>query len=148
MRHIGPSLLAAGLLISWAGAAPPAILTIEGGDVSLLVSSATAGQELAPVVDQSSSALKYRKLSAEPTMKVTVATDLASPLFTLKAEAVNVGDGNPTAEIVLGTTAQDLITNISTQTFVTSCLRYTSVALVSDGVGTDTHTVTYTIVAE
>jgi len=148
MRHMGPSLLAAGLLMSSTGAAPAAVLTVEGGDVSLLVSSATAGQELVPVVDQSSSGLKYRRLSADPTVKVTAATDLASPLFTLKVEAVEVGDGNPTTEITLGTTAQDLITNITTVTFVTSCLRYTSVALLSDGVGTDAHTVTYTIVAE
>lgn len=148
MRHVGPLFLAVGLLLVWIDVAPPAVLSVEGGDVTLSISSATAGQDPNPAVDQISSSLNYKSGPVDPTLKITVATDLGSPLFVLRVEAINVGDGSATGEIVLGTTAQDLITGVTSTSLVGCDLKYTSVALASDGVGTDAHTVTYTMVAQ
>ena len=148
MRRVGRLFLAVLVLLTWTGVAPAADLTVEGGDVSLSVSSATAGQDPDPDVDETTSDLKYKKDAVDPTMKVTVATNLGSPLFTMKIEAINVGDGNPTGELIVGTAAQDLITSITSEIFAFCDLRYTSIALASDGTGTDNHTVTYTIIAQ
>ena len=148
MRHVGPLFLAVGLLLIWTGVAPPASLKVQGGDVTLSISSATAGQDPDPVVDQITSNLRYSKGIADPTLKITVATDLGSPVLVLKVEAINVGDGSATGEIVLGTTAQDLVTGVTAESFAYCDLKYSSVALASDGVVTDAHTVTYTMVAQ
>jgi hypothetical protein len=148
MRHLRLLLLLAVLLMVGTGAAPSAELTVEGGDVGLAVTSATAGQDPDPDVDQTTSDLKYRKETADPTQKITVETNLGSSLFTLKVEALSAGDGTPAGERTLGTTAQDFITSITSETFVYCDLRYTSVALASDGTGTDNHTVTYTMIAQ
>ena len=147
MRHHRLLLFAVPLL-AWAGVAPSADITVEGGGVSLAVTSATAGQDPDPDVDQTTADLQYKKDAVDPTQKITAETDLGSPLFTLKVEALNAGDGTPAGELVLSTTAQDFVTSITSETFVFCDLKYTSVALASDGTGTDNHTVTYTMIAQ
>ncbi len=147
MRHVCLLFVFVIAQLVWAGVAPSATLTVRGGNVVLSFVSAMAGQEPDPLVNQVAAALKYRKGRADPPQKITVETNIGSPLFTLKVEAVNVRNGISTGELTLATTAQDLIANIS-QNGSRSCdLRYTLVALVSDGTGTDVHTVTYTMIA-
>lgn len=147
MRHVCLLFVFVVAQLVWAGVAPSATLTVRGGNVILTLVSATAGQEPDPLVNQVAGALKYRKGQADPPQKITVETNVGSPLFTLKVEAVNVRVGISTGELTLATTAQDLITNISRSGGKSCDLRYTLVALVSDGTGTDVHTVTYTMMA-
>ncbi len=148
MRHVYLLSLIAVTQLMWAGVAPSADIVVEGGNVSLTVTSATAGQDPDPAVDQTTANLSYRKGTGFPMQKITAETDRGSPLFTLKVEAVNVGSGNATGELTLVTTAQDLITDISTVPYKTADLKYTLVALASDGTGTEVHTVTYTTLAQ
>ena len=134
--------------IVWAGVAPSATLAVRGGNVSLLLTTATAGQEPDPAVALVANALKYRKGNFDPPQKITAQTDLGTPRFDLKVEAVGVRSGISTGEVPLATTAQDLITNITRRGARSCDLRYTLEAQVSDGTGMDVHTVTYTIMAE
>lgn len=147
MRHVCLLFVFVIAQLVWAGVAPSATLTVRGRNVILRPVSATAGQDPDPLVNQVTAALKYRKGRADPPQKITVETNVGSPLFTLKIEAVNVRSGIPAGELTLVTTAQDLITNISRNGSKACDLRYTLVALASDGTGTDVHTVTYTMIA-
>ncbi len=148
MRRVGVLIIAVGSILSWTGVAPAGELLIEGGDVSLTVSSATAGQDPDPAVDETTSNLKYSKGGTDPTMKITVVGSAGVHPFTLKVEAINAGAGSPTGEVIVGTTAQDLVTNITTLVFRYCDLRYTLAPLASDGTGADTYTTTYSITAQ
>ena len=134
--------------IVWAGVAPSATLSVRGGNVTLLLATATAGQEPDPAVYVAANALKYRKGNFDPPQKITAETDLGTPLFDLKVEAIGLRSGISTGELTLATTAQDLITNITRKGARSCDLRYTLEAQVSDGTGMDVHTVTYTITAD
>lgn len=148
MRHVVLVLVVTGHLLAMADVALPGSISVLGGDVSLVVSSATAGQDPDPAIDSTTSDLRYRISPSDPTMKITVETNLGSPSFTLKAEAINAAGGTPAGEMVLSTTAQDFLTDVTLTSNRTCDLKYTSVALASDGTGSDAHTVTYTIVAQ
>ena len=80
--------------------------------------------------------------------KVTVNTNLVSPLFALKLLALNpTSPGTAAPEVTLSTTPTDFLLNIGRSTGTCS-LRYTGVALASQGTGTDTHTITFTVAAQ
>jgi hypothetical protein len=65
----------------------------------------------------------------------------------LKIVAVNPTAGNAAAEVTLTTTASDFLTNIGRSSG--SCgLLYTAIALASQGTGTDSHTITFTVQAQ
>lgn len=145
MRHVCLLFVLVVAQLVWVGVAPSATLTVRGGNVILPLVSATAGQEPDPLVTQVVRALKYRKGRADLPQKITVETNVGNPIFTLKVEAVGVRNGISTGELTLAPIAQDLITNISRNGSRSCDLKYTLVALVSDGTGTDVHTVTYTI---
>lgn len=138
-------MVVAVLLAVSAGWCQGASIKVQGGDVVLTIVSAVAGLEPAPVVDGTAAQLKYKKLSTDPAQKITVSTDLASPSFVLTIEAVNACDGDSTGEVTLDATAQDLLTNVCATDWAFCDLRFTATAAASDGVGTDSHTVTYTI---
>lgn len=117
-------------------------VAVEGGDITLVINSATAGQDPDQTVDNTSCDLKWT--TNEASKKITVQSSLGSPTFTLKVVAQNVAGGMAAAEVTLGTTASDFVTSVSTTTG--SCdLQYTASATASAGTGSDVHTVTYTI---
>ncbi|MBD3334864.1 MAG: hypothetical protein GF355_05060 [Candidatus Eisenbacteria bacterium] len=117
---------------------------ITGGNITLTIDSATPGSDPDDATDATTCDLDWT--TNESSQKITVATDLASPNFTLSVEAINVTGGTSAGAVTLSTTAQDFVTGISTTTG--SCdLSYTASANASDGTGTDVHTVTYTITA-
>ena len=81
--------------------------------------------------------------------KITVESDLASPRFALSVEARNLSGGGAAGPAVIldaGLGAQDLVSDISTES--AGCdLQYVASADVTDGIGAETHTVTYTLTA-
>ncbi|MEK9139256.1 MAG: hypothetical protein AAB393_19220 [Bacteroidota bacterium] len=114
---------------------PSVSLTITGA-------GAVAGQDaLGTVVDQTSNLL-WGVNSAN--RKITVNSNLAAPQFTLKVVALSPTVGTAMPEVTLSTTASDFLLNIGRSTG--SCtLRYTGAALASQGTGTDSHTITFTV---
>lgn len=139
------------LLLFFFGGAWGADISVLGGNVNMTISSATAGQQPDPVTNEACQ-LQWSTLVADPTQKITVQTNLASPSFTLAAQALNVsaGDGTAAGEVILSTTAQDFVVSIPPNVPAgdpgTCTLRYTASATAAAGTGTDTHTITYTIV--
>jgi hypothetical protein len=79
--------------------------------------------------------------------KVTVASNNPSPRFLLKMQALNIsgGSGVPASEAVLNdNTTKDLVGGIS-KSFGKCKIHLAASAKVSDGVGSETYTITYTI---
>ncbi|MBU1948725.1 MAG: hypothetical protein KJ927_08445 [Candidatus Eisenbacteria bacterium] len=120
-------------------------VAIVGGNVTLTIDSATAGSQPDDATDATTSDLNWT--TNEASKKITVATDLADPDFTLKVVAANVAGGTAAAQVTLSTIAADFVTGIST-TVGTCDLSYTASATAAQGTGSDVHTVTYTITAE
>lgn len=119
-------------------------LAISGGNLTLTINSATAGSELDDATDSTTCDLAWTTNQA--TRKITVATDLGSPDFTLKVVAQNVSGGTAASEVTLSTTAADFVTAVS-QTTGSCDLAYTASATAAQGTGSDVHTVTYTVTA-
>jgi rhamnose utilization protein RhaD (predicted bifunctional aldolase and dehydrogenase) len=116
---------------------------ITGGNLTLTINTATAGQEPDDAVDNTSCDLDWT--TNEDTKKITVETDLAAPTFTLKVLAQNVtGVGAAAAEVTLSTTPTNFVTGVAETTG--GCdLQYTASATAAQGTGSDVHTVTYTL---
>ncbi len=122
------------------------VLQLSSGIINLAISgsNAIAGQDQMTVTDQSST-LSWGTNSS--LRKVTVNSNVAAPKFTLKVVAVNPTSGNATSEVTLTTSAADFILNIA-RSSGTCGLLYTGIALASQGTGTDSHTITYTVAAQ
>lgn len=122
------------------------LLAVDLGSVNLTVDGSTAlpGQDEMIVVDQSSLLLWGTNASAQ---KITVGTSLAAPLFTLQVVALSPSAGTPAPEQVLATVAADFLRDIGLSSG-SAQIRYTGVALASQGAGTDTHVITFTVVAQ
>jgi hypothetical protein len=96
--------------------------------------------------------LQWSTLVSDPTQKITVRTNMATPGFSLIVRAVNVsvGDGASAGDVSLSTTETDFIVDIPSGVPPgdpgTCTVRYTASSTASDGTGTDIHTVTFTIV--
>ncbi len=117
-------------------------LAITGASVTLTCNTATAGQEPDDAVDNLTADLDWT--TNEASKKVTVATNLGSPTFTLKVVAQNVTGGTAESEITLSTTATNFVTGVAMTTG--GCdLQYTASATAAQGTGSDVHTVTYTL---
>jgi hypothetical protein len=115
---------------------------ISGGNLTLTINTATAGQEPDDAVDNTMCDLAWT--TNEASKKITVETDLAAPNFTLKVVAQNVTGGTAASEVTLSTTADDFVTGVATTTG--GCdLQYTASATAAQGTGSDVHTVTYTL---
>jgi molybdopterin-binding protein len=115
---------------------------ISGGNLTLTINTATAGQEPDDAVDNTTCDLAWT--TNESSKKITVETDLASQNFTLKVVAQNVTGGTAASEVTLSTTAGDFVTGVATTTG--GCdLQYTASATAAQGTGSDVHTVTYTL---
>ncbi len=118
-------------------------LQISAGIVNLNISgsNAIAGQNQMMTTDQTSTLLWGTNSSLK---KITVNTSLASPLFTLQLVALNPTVGTASSQVTLSTTANDLLLNVGRSSG--SCgLMYTAIALASQGTGTDSHTITFTV---
>jgi hypothetical protein len=79
--------------------------------------------------------------------KVTVASNNPSPRFLVKMRALDItgGSGTAAADAILNdNTTKDLITGIS-KSFGKSKVHMAASARVSDGIGTESYTITYTI---
>jgi hypothetical protein len=125
---------------------PVTMIQLSSGSVNLNISAANAiaGQDLMSLVDANTQLLWGVNSSAK---KITAASSLASPRFTLKVFALNPSKGTSAAEFVLNSAAHDLLLNIGRSSG--SCvLRYTAQALASQGVGSDLHVVTFTVVTQ
>ncbi len=146
---LGLALLVAAVMLF--GDASGADISVLNGDVNLTISSAIAGQEPSPAMNETGQ-LQWSTLLLDPTKKITAQTSLGSPKFTLTARAVNIsgGDGTAVGEILVVTSASDFVVDIPAGISVgdpgTCTVRYTASAAASDGNGTDLHTITYTII--
>ncbi len=79
--------------------------------------------------------------------KITVATNNVSPRFLVKIQALDItgSSGVASPEITLkDNTTRDLVMGVS-RSWGKCKLRFVASAKVSDGIGTDTHLITYTI---
>lgn len=128
-------------------------LRMVGGNITLTVTTGTAGGTLNPVIDASSS-IRYKE-AAVPT-KITVQTVCPGQKFnlTVVATAIGVGTAAPAVPLMNGMLPTDLVTNIgagSKKTF-TLTLQYTASATFAQGnsseLGNDNHTITYSLVAQ
>ena len=122
------------------------IVQVIGSIVNLSVSgsNAIAGQDQMTTTDQTSTLAWGINSSLK---KITVKTSLAAPKFTLQLVAVNPTVGTAASQVTLSTTANDLLLNIGRSSGTCSLL-YTAVALASQGTGTDSHTITFTVVTQ
>ena len=118
-------------------------IAIAGGNVSLVIENATAGQDPIPVSDSHTS-LAYT-INSNAAKKITAQLDQAFPAgVTLQ---VAVTDPNATGIQTLGTTAVPVVTGLSKIANPSAALTYTASATAGAGELNETHTVTYTIVA-
>jgi hypothetical protein len=141
-------LVVVGLVVVAVSAANSQAITILGGAQTLNVTTAVAGADPTPVIN-TSSRLRYR--AQAKVCRITVQTSCPSQKFTLTVLATGVvrGVAAPAVTLQNGVAATNFITSIPTgwSGTTTITLRYTASPLFSQGTGTDTHTVTYTILA-
>jgi len=118
-------------------------LSVSTGTVDLTISdvNAVAGEDMMTVTDQNSRLLWGTNSSGR---KITASTSLAAPLFQLALVAVSPTAGTAAPEMILSTVPRDLLLNIG-RTSGSCFLRYTGTAFASQGVGTDAHSITFTV---
>jgi hypothetical protein len=126
---------------------------VQGGNVTLTVATGLPdGQPVA--VTNTIASLRYRTQTV--VTKITVQTSCPAQKFTLKVLATSATGGTAQPEVTLfdGMTPTNLILNIPTSNPKnrTAGLRYTGSATFAQGnsteLGSDIHTVTYTLVAQ
>ena len=124
--------------------------TLRGtANPKLNITTAVPGSEPTPAVNTGST-VRYQGLAY--LSKITVRTVCPNQLFDLTVDATGAtsGHGSHIAVTLLnGMLAADCITSIPiSASQIDATLTYTASAQFSDGTGTDTHTVTYTQVAQ
>jgi hypothetical protein len=122
---------------------PISVIQITIGTINLNISGANAiaGQDQMSVTDQTSTLLWGTNSSSQ---KITITTNLGVQKFTVQALALNPTVGTAASQATLSTTASDFITGIGRSSGSATVL-YTGIALASQGTGTDSHTITFTI---
>jgi hypothetical protein len=118
-------------------------LAITGGDITLTISTATAGSDPDEVQNTACGLLWTVNTTNK---KIVVATDQASFDHTLQVVATGVSGGTAAAEKTLTTTAQDLVTG-GAETLGSCGLTSSASATAAQGTQTVVHTITYTITA-
>ena len=149
-RILGMALMIASATRTSAVAQP---IQITGGNLSMSITTAIAGQQPTSVTNTTAS-LRYRRQTL-PT-KITVATTCPGQRFSLAVVATSATGGTPAPQVNLvnGMAATNFITGIPrTGTNIKTCiLRYTASARFDQGnsaeLGNDVHTVTYTLVSQ
>ncbi len=128
-------------------------LRVQGGNITLTIASGIAGGEPASVT----STLASLRLRVQTVItKITVATSCPVQRFTLEVEATAAtgGTAQPKVTLIDGMAPKDLLTDIPTGNPKnrTATLQYTATATFSQGnsteLGSDIHTVTYTLLAQ
>jgi len=125
---------------------PISVVSLSSGTINLDMSLGliVPGQDQMTVDDQSTTLTWGTNSSSS---KITASTSLAAPLFDLRIVAVNPTQGTAGPEFSLTPAAQDLLLSLGRSSG--SCLlRYTGVALASQGSGTDLHVITFTVQAQ
>jgi hypothetical protein len=125
-----------------------AVVGVSSGVVSLSITGAgaVAGVNQMTATDQSTTLSWGANTS---TAKISVKTSLVTQKYTLQVQAVNI-TGVPSATgivapvVTLSTTSTDFMTGIGLKRG-TCKLLYTGIALASKGIGSDSHTITFTI---
>ena len=117
-------------------------MAISGGNLSLNISNSAGGSQ--PVVATDDVTCDLSWTTTEASKKITVATNLDSPSFPLKVVAKAVSGGNAASEVKLSTIAQDFITGIA-KTIGNCNLGYSASVTAADGIGSEVHTVIYTL---
>jgi len=128
---------------------PVTVINISVGTINLdIPSGATAvvvaGQDQMTVTDQTSTLLWGTNSSLQ---KITINTSLAVQKFTVQAIALSPTVGTAAPAVTLSTTALDFITNIGRSSGSAS-VQYTGIALASQGIGLDSHVITFTITVQ
>jgi hypothetical protein len=125
---------------------PVSIIRVIGGAVIINITGAdaTAGVDQMTSAPNDASMLIWGTNSTP--RKITIRTNLTPQLYTLKAEARSPSAGSAVGEVTLSTAAYDydFITGIG-KSSGSATIRYTGIALASKGIGTDSHTITFTI---
>lgn len=119
---------------------------VSSGSVNMSITGTgvVAGQDLMTVTDQTTNLL-WGINSAN--RKITVRTSLSSQTFTLRVVAVNPTQGTAAPEVTLTTVENDFLTNVGRSSG--SCaIQYTGLALASQGTGSDSHTITFTVTTQ
>lgn len=120
-------------------------MSLSGGNINLTFSAPTAGSDLDDVVDNTSCDLVWNRPSGPGTYRITVQSTLDSPRAQLTVRALNVDRGTSSGQVILRNFAINLVTNILVGDG--GCdLEFTASVSLTDGIGTDVHTVTYTYV--
>ena len=130
-------------------------LRVQGGNQLVQITTALPGAEPTPVVNTATT-LRFRR-QPEAT-KITISSSCPGQRFNLRVRAVSVEDGNPAPPVNLlhGMPAMDLIRDIPGQRINPpirrATLEYTASATFeqgnSDELGVDSHTITFTHVAQ
>ncbi len=121
---------------------PISEIRLDGGDISLSISSAEAGSEPASALDATSCDLVWA--TNEDGRKITVATSLASPTVRLEVEARNVSGGSSAGSVELRGGSHDLISSL-TKGSGRCDLSYVATTTSGQTAAAETHAVTYTI---
>jgi hypothetical protein len=122
-------------------------ITLTGGNVTLTISTATAGLNPDQATDNTCT-LTWTTLAGDPVQKITIESDLLTPRFTLRAQALGVTSGTSMG-LVPVSTSTDFITNIPANTSDgQATLGYQAGATAAQGTGSDVHTIKYTITAQ
>ena len=117
-------------------------LAISGGNLTLTFIVPTAGSDPSDVSDATTCDLAWS--TNEASQKITVASNIASPVASLKVTATGVTGGTAAAQVTLTTTTTDFVTGIALGTG--GCdLSYTASCTAGQTAGSEVHTVTYTI---
>ena len=116
-------------------------LAITGGNITMTFVVPAAGNDPTNVTDSTCS-LDWSNNAAS--QKITVASNIASPVATLMVTASSVTGGTTGGQITLDDTAQDFVTAVTAANGGCT-LDYEASALSSDTAGSEVHTVTYTI---
>lgn len=147
----------AGACLASTFAAAPALhaqnMRVQGGNITLTISTGIAGGQPAAVTNTATS-IRFRRQAV--VTKVTVQTSCPVQRFSLSvvATAATGGTAQPEVTLVDGMAPTDLITNVPTSGGAnkSATLQYTASATFAQGnsneVGSDIHTVTYTLVAQ
>lgn len=123
--------------IAWLQISGSVSITITGTGV-------VAGQDLMTATDQSST-LSWGLNGTSK--KITVRTNIGTPLYTLTVQALNPIPGSSAGVVTVSTTDLNLILSLS-RNKGSSTLRYTAAALASQGIGSDIHTITFTVTTQ
>jgi hypothetical protein len=128
--------------------APIAVVGVSSGTVSLSINGAgvVAGVDQMTVTNQSTTLSWGANTS---TAKIAVKTNLNPQKYALQVQAINItgvpSSSGVTAPVVaLATTSKDFMTGIGLMRGTCNLL-YTGIALASQGIGSDSHTITFTI---